>query len=160
MLGKEGVLIVGAVAEQREGLRVNASAGDDFRPPAGNEVERGVFLEHAHGVRRAENGDGAGELQALGLRGDRRKHDRGCRNCEVEPVMLAGGEDIEPRLVGQFRLRKHFGKPLGGGKAIAGDRVLGDVAKGVDAELHELFLSRDGEMETGGKRQAPLSKPV
>ncbi len=105
MLGEQGVLILGLVAEEREGLRVNSSSGDDFSAAAGNEIERGVVLEHAHGVGRAENGHGTRQANAAGLRSSRPENHGGGRDDKIKPVMLAEGEDIKARLVSEFCLR-------------------------------------------------------
>jgi hypothetical protein len=139
MLGEKPVLIFGLVAEQRKRLGIDAATGDNFGPPAGDEVERGVILEHANGVRGAKDGDGTRELDAPGLRCDGGKDHRGRRHREVEPVMFADGENVESRLVGEPCLRQHFGDPFAGREVLPGYRVRGDIAKAIDAEFHEIF---------------------
>ena len=48
------------------------------------------------------------------LRGDRREHHLGCRGCEVGPVVLADGVDVEADAVGEGGLLDHLQQPLAG----------------------------------------------
>ena len=72
----------------------------------------------------------------LGARGRRGEHDRGRRDREVRPVVLADAEDVQPDLVGELDLLEQVGQPLLGADRAAGRRVPQDVAEGVDPEFH------------------------
>jgi len=59
-------------------IRIGASASTKIKrsdfgvttylPAVGDEVQRGEFLEDAHGIGGAQNGDGAGEADFFGAR--------------------------------------------------------------------------------------------
>jgi hypothetical protein len=72
--------------------------------------------------------------------------------------MLADGEDVEPRLVGQSRLRQHLAKTLARRQTLAGHGVRGDIAEAVDAELHET-VSREVESAQAWEPSAILPVP-
>ena len=70
--------------------------------PAGKQVERANSWKSTHRVIRTEDGDGAGETDALrahssrGQDHNRRRRDEVVRWCSPSP------EDVQPDLVGQF----------------------------------------------------------
>jgi hypothetical protein len=69
---------------------------------AGDQVERGEFLEDSHRIGGAENSDRAGEADIFGTRGGRgQDHCRGGVE-ELGAVMFADAENIEADLVGEF----------------------------------------------------------
>jgi hypothetical protein len=100
--------------------------------PAREEVEGRELLEDAHGVVRAEHGDGARQPDPLRPRGDRRERQRGRRDGEIGPVVLADAEDVEPDLVGELGLVEQVAKT-----GVRVDRLVPQVGEGVDAELHQ-----------------------
>ena len=114
LLGEQLVVVVEVVAEERERLDERAAPGHDLRAPAGEQVERREVLEDAHRVVGAEHGDGARQADALRALGRRGEHDRGRRDGEVRPVVLADAEDVEPDLVGELDLLDQVAQPLRG----------------------------------------------
>ena len=55
LLGEQLVVVVEVVAEQRERLGERPAAGHDLGPAAGDQVDGGELLEHAHGIVRAQH---------------------------------------------------------------------------------------------------------
>ena len=82
--------------------------GDDLGAPAREQIERRVFLEHAHGVGGGEDRHRAREADRLRLCRDRSERHGRRGHREIEPVVLAEGEHGKPRAVGELRLREHF----------------------------------------------------
>ena len=58
---KSDVVVFQLEAEEREGLDEGAAAGHDLGAAADDQVERREFLEDAHRIGGAEDGDGAGQ---------------------------------------------------------------------------------------------------
>ena len=137
LLREQLVVVVEVVAEQRERLDERAAAGHDLGPAAGQQVERGEVLEHAHRIVGAEHRHGARQADALGALGGGRQHDRGRRDDEVGPVVLADAEDVEADLVGQLDLLEQVGQPPLLGDRLAGLRIGRAVGERVEAELHD-----------------------
>ena len=101
----EEVLVVGeVVAEERERVDAGTSPEDDFRPTAGDRVERRVALEHADRIVRAQDGDGGPDVDPGRARGDRGEHDVGGRQREVVGVVLTDPEEVDADLVGEDAL--------------------------------------------------------
>jgi hypothetical protein len=70
----------------------------------GDQVERGEFLEDAHRISGAENGEDAGETNSLGAPGSRgQNHCRGGVK-ELGAVTFAATKNVETDLVGKFDL--------------------------------------------------------
>ena len=134
--GEKLVVVFEAEAKERVGLYEGAAARDDLSAAMGDQVERGEFLEDAHRVGGAENGDGAGEADVLGARGSRgQDHCRGGVE-ELGAVMLADAENVEADLVGEFDLLQQMLHALNWAERDAGRWIRDGCSEAVDADLH------------------------
>ena len=138
LLLEERIVVLQLEAEEREGLGKGAASGDDLRPSPRKEVERCELLENPDRVCRAQDRDGAGEPDALGLRRRRRKDHGGSGIEKLAPVVFADAEDIESHLVGEPYLLEQVGQAVGRVNRGPGDRVPSRGRKAVDPELHVL----------------------
>ena len=130
----EEVLVVGkVVTEERERLDAGASSEDDFRPAAGDRVERGVALKHPDGIVRAQDGDRRPDVDAVRACGDRGEHDVGGGQREVVGVVLADPEEVDADLVGEDALLDEVPDRLRV-RERAVVLVVRDIAEGVEAE--------------------------
>ena len=68
--------------------------------------------------------------------GDRRHHHRRRGDRQIEAVVLADAEHVEPGRIGELGGRHDFGIALRGADGAAASRIGGEVAKSVDAEFH------------------------
>jgi hypothetical protein len=130
LLLEQLVVVLEVLAEERERLDERAAAGHDLGAAAGQQVDRGELLEHAHGVVAREHRHAAREADALGALGDSRERHGGRRDGEVGSVVLADGEHVQPDLVGQLRLLDEVAHALGRVRAAA------QVRERADADLH------------------------
>ena len=130
----EQLLVVGKVVpEERKRVDARASSEDDLGPTAGDGVERGVALEHADRIVRAQHGDGGPDADAGRARGDRGEHDVGGRQREVIGVVFADPEEVDADLVGEDALLDEVPDRLRM-RQRAVVVVVGDVAEGVEPE--------------------------
>jgi hypothetical protein len=130
LLRVELVVVVEVVAEQGKGLDERPAAGHDLRPAAGDQIELGELLEHAHRILGGEHGDGAGEPDPLGAGGDRRQRHGRRRDEEVGAMVLADGEQVEPEPIGEHGLLQQAAHPL------LGRDAGGEIGEGGETELH------------------------
>ncbi len=119
LFGEQRVVVGEVVAEQREGFDVGAAAGDQLGAAAGGEVDGGEILKHPHRVERREHRHRAGQADALGRAGDRRHHHRRRGDRQIEAVVLADAEHVEPGLIGELGGRHDFGIALRGADGAA-----------------------------------------
>ena len=92
----EQLVIVGqVVTEQRKGLREYAASCNDLGAAVGDEVQCGKVFEHRNRIGCAQDGDRARQADPLCYCGDRRQHHGGRRNGHIQPMMLAGGKNVE-----------------------------------------------------------------
>ena len=136
ILCEEGVVVLEVEAEEGEGLDEGAAAGDDFCPSVGEQVEGGELLEDADGVGCGEDGDGAGEADALRDGGSGGEDDGGSGVEILGAVMLADAEDVEAGLVGEGDLDEEVAEAIGGGDGEAGGGVSDCSGEAVDTDLH------------------------
>ena len=137
LLGEQLVVVVEVVAEQREGLDERAAPGHDLGPAAGEEVERGEFLEDAHRIVRGEHGDRAGQPDASWSRAaaaasttagaETAKSGRWC-----SPTPKTSSPTWSASSISSMRLRSR----CAGLDLPAGLRVGRHFGEGVDAEFH------------------------
>jgi hypothetical protein len=102
-----------------------AAAHHEVDATSGEVLQVGVVLGEAHRVVRRDEGGRGREEELLGLRGDARQQDRRvARRDEGRVVVLTGGEDVEPDLLGLERDRDGVLDPLvlAGGPARRGGR--------------------------------------
>ena len=69
--------------------------------PFDKRVDGGKALKDAHGIIRAEHGDGGAEENLRRPGGDGAEDDLGRRDRKVAAMMLADAEGVEPDLVGE-----------------------------------------------------------
>ena len=131
LLGEELVVVVEVVAEEGEGLDERAAPGHDLRAPVAQQVQGRELLEHADGVVRAQDAHRAGQPDVLRAPGGGAQDDGRSAHGEVGTVVLADGEDVEPEGVGELDLLDEVREAL-----LGRDRVGGQLAEGVDADLH------------------------
>ena len=112
VFGEQGLVVVEAVAEQREGFDERAAPGHDLRPPAGEAIERGELLVDPHRIVGRQHRHRAREADALRARRPRRQRHRGGRDGVVGPVVLAEAEDVEPDLIGELDFFQKVGEGL------------------------------------------------
>jgi hypothetical protein len=136
LLGKQRIVVLQVVAEQRKRFDERAAARHDFGPAPGEQVHVGKVLEHPHGIVGTEHGDGAGEPDGFGPDGRRRQHHRRRRDDEVGPVVLPDGKYVEPELVREFDLFQQVHHPFVRAAQLAGGRVRGVFYKGGYADFH------------------------
>ena len=136
LLRKERVVIFQAQPEERVGLHERAAAGDDLGAAMRDQVQRGEFLEDAHRVRGAQNGDGARQPDVFRARGRRgQNHDR--RGIQkLRPVMLADAENVEAHVVGKLDLLEQMLHALHGTERETCGRVGDSRCEAVDPDLH------------------------
>ena len=72
------------------------AAGDDFRPPVGDQVQRGELLKEPHRVLGGQHRDGSAEPEVGGFPGDGGQHDFRGGEGEVPPVVLAQAQEAQP----------------------------------------------------------------
>jgi hypothetical protein len=113
LLGKQAVVVVQVVPEQRERLDERPAPRHHLGAPAREQVECGELLVHADRIVRAEHRDGAREPDATGACGGSRQHDRRRRDDVVRPMVLADAVDVEAHLLGQHDLLDEVTQPLG-----------------------------------------------
>ena len=127
------------MAEERVGLDEGAPAGDDFRAPVGDQVQRGELLEKPHRVLGGEHRDGSAEPQLRGFPGNGGQHYFGGGQGEVAPVVLAEAQEAQARLVRQLGELNDLFEPLLRRQRRAGAEVAGKLAEGKDAKVHTLL---------------------
>ena len=119
LLREQRVVVLQRQPEERERFGEAAASGHDLRATVREEVERGELLEHPHGVRRTEHGDGAREPDAFGA-GRRCRQDDGRGGIqEFLAVVLADAEDIQPELVGQLDFFEQLAEAFGGAETFS-----------------------------------------
>ena len=130
------VVVFQMQTEERVGLDERAAAGDDLGAAMRDQVQSGEFLEDAHRVGGAENGDRAGQADVFRARGGRgQNHDRrGIK--ELGPVMFADAENVEADAVGELDLFQQMLHALDGAEGEARGRVGDGRCEAVDADLH------------------------
>src|SRR5258706_2549638 len=134
-------LLVGGkvVAEERERVNAGAPSKDDLCPPAGDGVERGVTLKHAHGIVRAQDRDGRPKMDVGGTRSDRAEHHVAGRQRKVIGMVFANPVEIHADLVRKDPLLDKIPDRLRV-RERAVILVMRDIAEGVEAkgewELH------------------------
>ena len=135
---EERLVVVQVEAEERERLRERAAPEDHLRAPVRDGAERGETLEHADRIVGAEDRHRRAEVDALRAARNRGEHDLRRRDREVGAVMLADPDEVDPQLVGEYRLLDDVPDHLRVGSA------WGDVAERVEAkfDLHGASLSR------------------
>jgi hypothetical protein len=139
---REHIVVVGKiVAEQRERFGEGATSGNYLGAPAGDEVDGGEILEYPDRIGRAQDRDRAGQANTFGHSRDRRQHHRRRRDRHIQPVMLADGENIEPRRIGKLGRRKHVCQALLGADRVAGVRIRRHLAERVKPQF-ERFAHR------------------
>ena len=102
-----------------------------------DEIEGGEFLEDAHGIGGAQNGDGAGEADFFGARSGRGENDGGSGVEKLFAMMLADAEDVEADLVGEFDFFEQMLETVDRLEFQAGGRVGDGRCETVDADFHE-----------------------
>ena len=112
LLGKQLIIVVEVVAEQRERLDKRATAGHNLGAPARKQVERGEVLEDAYRIVRAKHCDRARQADIFGALYGRSEYDGRGRDGVVGAVVLADAEDVEADLVGQLGLLEEVAQPL------------------------------------------------
>jgi hypothetical protein len=131
LLGEELVVVLEIVAEEGERLDERAAAGHDLRAPVAEQVQGRELLEDPDGVVRAEDAHGAGQPDVLRAPGGGAEDDGRRAHGEVGAVVLADSEDVEAEGVGELDLLDEVREAL-----LGRDRVGGQLAEGVDADLH------------------------
>ncbi len=101
VLYEQLIVAVEVVAEQRERLDERTSSGHDLGAATRYEIQRGEVLEDADGVGGGQNRSRTGQSDVLSLGGDRRQDDGRRRDCEIQPMMFANAEHIQPYLIGK-----------------------------------------------------------
>ena len=130
----EEVLVVGeVVAEERERLDAGASSEDDFRPTARDCIERGVALEHADGIVRAQYGDRRPDADAGRACGDCGEHYVARGQREVIGVVFADPEEVDANLLGDDTMFDEVTK-YPGVREWAVLVVMGGIAEGVETQ--------------------------
>jgi hypothetical protein len=166
LLLEEHVVVLEGEAEQGEGLGEGAASQDHLGATAGERVDGREALVGAHRVVGAEHRDGARETDALGAGGD--PGEQGLRGGDriVVAVVLADGEDVDPRLISDHALLEHAAQRLGVAHALALP-IDHDVAEGVDPErdpIHavhvRLSLSRGGRADLSRARRSCVMGPL
>lgn len=117
--------------------------------PCLNRVELGEVLVDPHLVKGAEHGHAAGQLDVLGLCGDRGEHDGRGGDGEVGTVVLAEREHVEAEPVGQARVGDGVVEPIVGATGRPASRVGLQVAQGV-TPISMSFMRRGSPACPGG----------
>ena len=142
LFDEEIVVILELEAEQRIGLAERAAADDDFGAALRDEIERREFLEDAHGVGGAEHRHSAAEADRFRPRRSGGKDHRRRRVEKFGPMMFADAEDIEAGAIGHLDLVDKISHADCGRRQSAGHRVRNIGGETVDADFHDLLLSR------------------
>ena len=130
----EELLVVGqVVAEERERVDAGASSEDDFRPTAGDRVERRVALEDPDRIVRAQDGDRGPDVDPGRARGDRGEDDVRGRQREVIGVVFTDPDEVDADLVGEDALLDEVPDRLRMRQRTV-VLVVGDVAERVEPE--------------------------
>jgi len=144
LLAEQVGVVLQVESEQLERLLVGAAPGDDLRPAAGEQVDRGELLPDAHRILGAEHRHGAGQPDVLGVLGRGGQDDGRCRPDEVGAVVLAEPEYVETDFVGERGQLHGLADALARGGEFAGDEVLGDLAEHHDPDLEcHVYSSHD-----------------
>ena len=129
------------------------------RPPE-IAFERGVALEHADRVVRAQHGDRRAEVDPRRARGDRGEHHVAGRHREVVGVVLADAEEVDADLVGEDALLDDVADRLGV-RQRAAVGVVGDVAERVEPEDEGNGRCRScGHVRSSASRRLRRDRPL
>ena len=105
LLGEQLVVVVEVVAEQRERLGERAAPGHDLGAPAGEQVDGGEVLEHAHGVVRADSTVTALVSRIRAVRAaTAASTTAGAETAKSGRWCSPTPNDVEPDLLGELRL--------------------------------------------------------
>ncbi|OEI67360.1 hypothetical protein Cus16_2959 [Curtobacterium sp. ER1/6] len=143
-------LVVGqVVAEQREGLGERAPAEDHLGATVGERVHRREPLVDADRVVRGQHGDRGAHPDRRGPGRDGGEHDLRGADDEVLAVVLTHADEVDADLVGEDGLVDDVADGLRVGPEGAVG-ALGDVAEGVEAELHRADAVGCGRRDVRG----------
>ena len=140
------------LAEPRVDRAGVAAAHHQVDPAVGQVLQHREVLGDLHRVVGGDQRGRGGQDDLVGACGDVAEHGGRRRRHERRVVVLAGGEHVEPDLLGLQRDGHHRLDPLGLGGRPTGGRVGGDVADGEDSELHlDSHLFEDSTSPTDGR---------
>ncbi|EGE58611.1 hypothetical protein RHECNPAF_2940051 [Rhizobium etli CNPAF512] len=140
LFDEQCVIIPEIVAKERIGIDERAAADHQFGPSAGDEIEGGKLLEHAHRIGRTDDGNSACQPDSPGPRSRCRQDHCRSRIERVLAVMLTHAEDIEADGVGQFHLGEHPFHAVGRRLQLPRFRVGRKHRKTVDTDFHGSVL--------------------
>ena len=148
---EEGVVLVGerdpvaeVLAEPRVDRAHVAATHHQVDPAVGQVLEHRVVLGDLDRVVGRDQGRRRREDQAIRLRGDVAEHRGGGGRHEGRVVVLAGGEHVQPDLLGLERDGDHRLDPRFLARCRPGGWVGGDIADREDPELHLVFILDGG----------------
>ena len=139
---KELVVVVQVEAEKRIGFDKRAAADGDFSASLRDQVNCGEVLEDTYRIVGTENGDSAGETDALGASGCSSEENGRCGRDVLLAMVFSDPEDIETGLVGEDDLFEQIVHALGRTDRDTAHGVWRIFNKAVDAYFHRCPSSR------------------
>ena len=135
--GEQGFVVFELEAKKRKGFDERSPADDYFCAAATEQIERGEFLEDAHGIGSAEDGDGAGKADSARPRRGGGEDDDGRGVEKIGAMVLTQAKVIEADFIGELDFGQQIGQPLRWINQVSGDGVGRIAREAIDAELHE-----------------------
>jgi hypothetical protein len=111
-IGEECVMVLQSKAKEREGFDGRSPAHDHFGASVRQEIDRGEILKDPHRIGSAQDGDGAGQANALrsGSRGA--ENDCGSGVQELPTVVFTDAKRIQTDLIGVLDLLDQIAQTL------------------------------------------------
>ena len=138
---REERIVIGKLeAKQRKGFHKRSAPHNHFGASVGEKVYGCELLKYAHGVIRAQNGNGTGEADPFGPN-CRRSQDRFRRRIKkLRPVMLADPKNVQPDTIRRLDFLEKMTQAISRAEVLTRERVWHRSYKAINTDLHLLML--------------------
>jgi hypothetical protein len=136
LAGKKRIVIGKIEAEKRKGFHERSAPYNHFGASMGEKVYSCELLKYAHGVIRAQNGDGTGETDPFGPDCRRGQDGLGRRIKKLRPVVLANPKDIQSNTIRRLDFVEKMAQAICRAEILARQGVRYRGHKTIDSDLH------------------------